>query len=170
MWSIISINFICRHRVQNEQQTIKTQIQQISIKRHLYQNVHICDWYLTALIPGLVSSMILEFWESFRRPINLYIKCLKSAWKVLTPAWQNSSLALLHLGFLSKILIQSLYATWSLWRLAFLYLTHRGAVYRGVQYALKRLILTSTEQKWNFLSNMFACYLGHTYLNTQFGQ
>ena len=51
----------------------------------------------------------ITFFESFKRQLILYIILyLNKACKVLTPAFTNSSLALLQLGFLSKILKQSL--------------------------------------------------------------
>ncbi len=113
------------------------------------------DWYVygTSLKHGLVSSIIMRYWESFSLPINLNIRFLNSACKVAPSALQNISLALHHRGFINKALIQSLYATWSLCMLFFLNMAHKGPVYRKVQYVLKRLW---SEHILNFLANMLA--------------
>ena len=103
------------------------------------------DWYHTSntvLRPGFDNSPMIRLHEPFNLQINVYFRFLNSAWNVATPTLQNSSLALLHLGFLSRIHNPSLEALWSFWTLTLLYLVHKGAVYGGVQYALNRLIST----------------------------
>ena len=64
-------------------------------------------------IPGRVEiwlshNMIAIFWETFGRQINLYVKFLYGAWKVIIPTPQNMSLALQDLALPSRILMQSL--------------------------------------------------------------
>lgn len=60
------------------------------------------DWYRTVLKPGFDSSIMIRLHEPFNLQINVCIRFLNSAWNVLTPTLQNSSLALFHLGFFKQ--------------------------------------------------------------------
>ncbi len=61
---------------------------------------------------GSVRVIMITFFGSVNRHINLNIKFLSTAWKVGTLHVTNMWLALVHLGSLSEILKASLKATW----------------------------------------------------------
>ncbi len=111
----------------SKKRTIQTKTVHIK-KRQLCQYFLIEDWYRTSVSLGFVNNIIILLCELSSRQINLYIKFLIKAGNDCTLTLQNKLLLLHHLGLFSRILIQSLYATWSLHRLSFLNLNHKGAV------------------------------------------
>ena len=110
-------------------------------------------------------TIATTFWfsESFNQQMNLCITFLRTTCNVFTPALTNSSLALVHLGLFKSILKASLYATSSLWRLAFLYFNHRCAVYIGEQYAEQSKLHTNSAPT-EFTCQYICSHIQHTTL------
>ncbi len=79
-----------------------------SYKIQQYQCLHSFDWYRVVLTLIFDKPTIISFWEALSRQINLCIRFRNSALKVITLTLTNISLALCHLGLLSKIVIASL--------------------------------------------------------------
>ena len=76
--------------------------------RDMYQCFQKLDTYLVILELGSDITWIIAFCERFSLQMNLYIRFLSRASKELSLDWQKRSLALVHLGFLRRILRQSL--------------------------------------------------------------
>ena len=85
-----------------------TEAHSLHHERHSCQRPLIWDVYLTELQRGSVICLINALKERSSLHINLNVRFLRRAMKVVRPRLQKSALALVLLGFFSRIRRQSL--------------------------------------------------------------